>query len=270
MPFTNSTRGLFGVQSGVRTSASVSTILTTSSSPQIYWKNEDIVGSDGASTSTWINSGTFGSGYNGSVNGSPTVQSFSGKKSVRISNGSYLSHTARMIMNTSSFGNGFTLAVVYKVDSSAQKVSLMGTNGIAPGSSNQYGIIGNRGGTGTSNQYMAWDNDGFPHATTSTGFTYPSDITNVHQAVWRHTSGGNLQVWAPSKNSGVIFNSSIAPYTSQFSQHTVGFSRLNSPVEDPWNLLEYIFWDSALSDADIAVLRNYLGTKFAGIGVVNN
>jgi hypothetical protein len=270
MPFTNSTRGLFGAQSAIRTSAATSTILTTSVSPQIYWKNEDITGSDGSVTSTWINSGTFGSGYNGNINGSPTVRTWSGKKSVRLSNGNYLSHAARMIMNTSSFGNGFTLAVVYKTDSATQKFSLMGTNGIAPGSSNQYGIIGNRGGTGTQGQYMAWDNDGFPHATTSTGFSYSPDVTNIHQAVWRHTTGGTLQVWAPSKTSGNIYSSSIAPYTSQFSQHTVGWSRLNSPAEEPWDLLEYIFWDSALSDADVTVVRNYFGTKFAGLGVVNN
>lgn len=269
MPFTNSTRGLFGAQSAIRTSAAINAILTTSASPQIYWKNEDIAGSDGATTSTWINSGTFGSGYNGSVNGSPSVQTLSGKKSVRISSSNYLSHTARVVFNN-SFENGFTLAVVYRVDSSTQKVTLIGTNGIAPGSNNQYGIIGNRGGTGISNQYMVWDNDGYPHANGSTGVTYPSDITNVHQAVWRHTSGGNLQVWAPNKSSSNIYSSSISPYAGYFSQHTVGWSRNNSPVEDPWNLLEYIFWNSSLSDADVTVVRNYFGTKFAGIGVVNN
>lgn len=270
MPFTNSTRGLFGAQSFAGRTAPATIILGTSVSPQIYWNNDTLAGSDGATVTSWANAGTFGSSYNGSGSGSPQIQTISGKKSVRLSNGNFLSHTGRVIMPTNSFGNGFTLAVVYKTDSATQKFTLLGTNGTVPGASNAYALIGNRGGTATQGQYLVWDNDGYPHANTSTGFSYSPDVTNVHQAIWRHNTSGNLQVWAPSKSSGSIYSSTIGIYASTLSQQTIGYSRLNSPVEEPWNLFEYIYWDSALSDSDINIVKNYFGAKFAGVGVVNS
>lgn len=220
--------------------------------PQIWYKNSRV----GQNPVT--NDGTWGASYNASWTGSTTTDS--GRNVWNMGSG-YLQHPFFNIFPLSSWGNGMTLAAVFRVAGGAIKYSLAGS----PTGSSQ--VIGSRQAV-ANYQALIWNNDGWPTGLVDP-LTQSYNITNnMVQTVYNVTSGGRVRLFTPNRTNGAVYDVTVAPYTSvALDTERIGWSR--GTQDSTWYLVEYMFYNYALNDTEIQQVRNYLGSTHP-IGVVNN
>ena len=226
--------------------------------PQLWYKNSSIsILSNGASISTWANSGTYGAGYNltsGSGLGAavPTKQVdsgnaaafFDGNKFLRFSN-----QTNITFFPTNQFKQ-WTIFVVYRDSSGAGNFGFLGRYG-ADGTNGSIGMWP----SGTANNFnQIHTNDGFP-----VNFAMPDDGAKLQRGLRWGTSASNdgtITYW-----DGTVGTSSTtwSVYSSDLLVGGIGTART---TYNTGYLYELILYERALTDTEIAVVRSYLNTTF--------
>ena len=225
--------------------------------PQLWYKNSSISSlSNGASISSWANSGTFGTGYNltsGSALGAavPTKQVdsgnaaafFDGNKFLRFSN-----QTNITFFPTSQFKQ-WTIFVVYRDSDGTGNFGFLGRYG-ADGTNGSIGMWPN--GQGNFNQVHT--NDGFP-----VNFAMAADETKIQRGLRWGTptaNDGTITYW-----DGIASTSSTSwsAYGSDLQVGGIGTARTSY---NKGYLYELILYERALTDTEIAQVRSYLNTTF--------
>lgn len=224
----------------------------------LWYKNSSIAGlSNGASISTWVNSGIYGAPYNltsGSGLGAavPTKQVdsgnaaayFDGNKFLRFSNQSNIT-----IFPTNQFKQ-WTIFVVYRDGNGSGNFGFLGRYG-ADGTNGSIGMWPN--GQGNFNQIHT--NDGFP-----VNFAMGADESKIQRG---------LRWGTPTSNDGTITywdglsgtsSTSWSVYSSDLQVGGVGTARTSY---NNGYLYELILYERSLSNTEIAVVRSYLNSTFS-------
>jgi hypothetical protein len=223
--------------------------------PALWYKNSSIASlSNGASISTWANSGTYGAPYNltsGSGLGAavPTKQIdsgtaaayFDGSKFLRFSNQSNIT-----FFPTSQFKQ-WTIFVVYRDGNGAGNFGFLGRYG-ADGVNGSVGMWPN--GQGNFNQVHT--NDGFP-----VNFAMPPDETKLQRGLRWGTptsNDGTITYWDGTSGTS---STSWSVYGSDLQVGGIGTART---TYNNGYLYELILYERALSDTEITTVRTYLNS----------
>jgi hypothetical protein len=88
---------------------------------------------------------------------------------------------------------------------------------------------------------------------------------NAYPAVTRVNSNDLQHWWGQSATSGQsYYGNGGGGYTSSLLFQYVGWAR-GSANDQAWDLFEYMWWESALSDTEVNNVRNYFKQKFTNI-----
>ena len=238
-------------------------------SPYLHYKNEYLSDnySNGNSISTWANEGSAGTGFNLTSGGNGSrpnkytnnqggvayaYADFSGSHTLRFSNGTNLQ------LFGSSQNNNFTIFIVYYDAYNNNTFGWMGNVAGQNASS-----IGEWSGDDTF--YMIFSNDGRPY---NFGLSANSDAFN-QQGVRFSSPGstnGYVYRWAGNSSSIDTVTSGWGPYGSEMNVTGIGYTRYSYNYG---YLYEFIYYDEALSNDDVAAVRQYLANKFPNTNVAS-
>jgi hypothetical protein len=259
----------FGFSKGVTRTLAEAVGIT----PNLHYQSSDLSGyTDGASITSWVNRGSYGTAYNLVPSGTIT-KTTSASYPAAVWNGSneglYFSGNQRFVLVPAGTSPTFTVLYVYTTSATGaqSQPSFSGHVGPARTDNVEGGIYGLYGGT---NYYHWYDNDGGYQA----GGTPPVSVTTANQWTYRISSGTETawygrtqsQYHGPQNYAGNGYGANI-PITGLGSVRradSAGFYATG-------NLFEAALWiGTALNDSQIANLRNYVGSVFQNLGAVNN
>lgn len=245
--------------SGTLTIVATLEILWTGTAPQLHYRNNTIV-----SGGTWVNSGTYGGTYNlgnnnvstGS-NGGYTYYNMGGNSRYFSSNVFYTVPYASNV--------GRTWAFVFKTRGNSNSVrwTVIGSNA-NPNGYGTSGALGNPNANGYNGQFV-YDNDGYPWTGGSTPMSTDTWSANAYPAVTRLNGNELIHWWGSSATSGYSYygNGGGGYSSSQLFQY-VGWAR-GSVNDQDWDLYEYMWWETALSDTEVNNVRAYFRNKFPNV-----
>jgi hypothetical protein len=251
MPFNNRISTKIVTFNALPRSSSAGTF-TLPYAPQLWYKSEDIPGSWGS----WTNSGSLGTGYNLTpYSGSPSITTQNGYKAIAFS-GNNLAFTngADLVIHQSSQSTPFTLFTVARLDSGAYIGFL--------GSYNQASSRPNGIGAYNHPTHQEWyDNDG---AISSQQVTSATNSV-LAQYTYLHRNNNGIEYYE-GKTPGA-YASFSGSYGANMTVRGMGHIRTANPTGA--SVVEMIFAQSELSNANIQATRDYFAAKFPA-GRVNS
>lgn len=259
--------------------------------PDLWFDGADL-GSTGSQITTWVNKGTLGTNfdllYNSSIlhnNGSTTasavtVQDVSGFKAAYFNGSGWPTLHFRGVVNAETtqssyyfFDGGVSTATVnnrtifwvYYTTQTYNTSSGFSAFGTYSRYTQQSQV-----GFGYNDRYMVNErSDGFP-TNSSTGMFNPTR-NSIAQAGHRQNTSNQISFWqnkSSSLNNSYSYSDGTSGPVSGSSTSTDstvkigGMGSMRSGHASNGYTLEVIVYGSALSDSEIALMRNFLGSKY--------
>jgi hypothetical protein len=245
--------------SGTLTIVATLEILWTGTAPQLHYRNTTIV-----SGSAWVNSGSYGSTYNLSNNSVSTGTNTGYTYYNMGGNGRYFNtNVFYMVPYGSSVGRTWAFVFKTRGNSNSVRWSVVGSNA-NPNGYGTSGGLGNPNANGYNGQFI-YDNDGYPWTGGSTPMNTDTWSAAGYPAVTRLNGNELIHWWGASATSGASYGGSGGgSYASSQLFQYVGWARGLVNDQD-WDLYEYMWWDTALSDTEVNNVRSYFKQKFTNI-----
>lgn len=231
--------------------------------PKLWYRNASIAGlANGATISTWPNSGDLGSAYDlvagGYAGTAPTKETDSGFAAAFFNgnHGLVFPASAGLTFLPANAFKNWTIFAVYR-DSANGNFNFLSRQP----SENVLGSVGMISVSGTNHFAQCHTNDGFP-----VNFNLGDDSA-INQLVVRWGSpsavDGTIYLWRGATAASSTQTWSV--YLSDLVVKGIGLSR-----NTMWNvgyLYEMLVYESALSDTDVNAVRAYLAARFPNTAV---